>query len=230
MKYECGIIRDLLPLYHDNVCSGESRGAVDEHLTECNECAEYYEKLSDKQTELVVPEREQQKAASFKAVSRRFRHGREIAVMVAVALAVIVFVGAIITAITIMSRTIQKIMYEDGNISVTKQQNGDLICTLRNSSYVSAHIKSVETEIDGKEKLFSFICAEENLWSALVTQEGTFSAFTVAYGSGSGYEGACTADYIDRVYYYIGDMHGIEMLPPEELAEVIENSVLLWEK
>ena len=230
MKYECGIIRDLLPLYHDNVCSVESRGAVDEHLTECNECAEYYEKLSDKQTELVVPEREQQKAASFKAVSRRFRHGKEIAVMVAVAVAVIVFVGAILTAITIMSRTMHIAEYNDGNIIVTKQQNGDLVCRLNGINMSSAHIKSVHINSNEKDRLLSFIRVEESAWGALIAKDGIFSEFTVAYGSGSGYDGVCVADIIDRVYYYTGDMHGIETLTPEELAEVIENSVLLWEK
>lgn len=34
----CGIIRDLLPLYHDGVCSPESRGAVEEHLKTCPDC------------------------------------------------------------------------------------------------------------------------------------------------------------------------------------------------
>ena len=230
MKYQCGIIRDLLPLYHDNVCSEESCGAVDEHLAECSECAEYYEKLSDNRTELVIPEREQQKAASFKAVSRRFRHGREIAVMVAVVLAVIVFVGAIITAVTIMSRTMHTVKYEDGNITATQQQNGDLVCRLKNTNLNNAHIKNVSVNSDGNERLFSFIRAEESAWGALVAQNGTFSEFTVAYGSGSGYEGACIADITDRVYYYTGDMQGLETLSPEELAEVIENSVLLWEK
>lgn len=230
MKYQCGMIRDLLPLYHDNVCSEESRGAVDEHLTECDECTEYYGKLSDSRTELVMPEREQQKAASFKAVSRRFRHGREIAVMVAVALAVIVFVGAIITVIAIMSRTMQTVEYKGDNIIVTKQQNGDLVCRLKNTSLNNAHIKNVSVNSDGNDKLFSFVRAEESAWGALVAQNGTFSEFTVAYGSGSEYEGSCTADPIDRVYYYTGDMQSIETLSPDELAEVIENSVLLWEK
>jgi len=34
----CGIIRDLLPLYHDGVCSAESRTAVEEHLAVCGQC------------------------------------------------------------------------------------------------------------------------------------------------------------------------------------------------
>lgn len=34
----CGIIEDLLPLYHDGVCSPESRAAVEEHLRSCPKC------------------------------------------------------------------------------------------------------------------------------------------------------------------------------------------------
>ena len=42
MKYTCEMIRDLLPLYLDGVCSAESRKAVNEHLLECAECQKYY--------------------------------------------------------------------------------------------------------------------------------------------------------------------------------------------
>ena len=34
----CNIIVDLLPLYHDGVCSPESRAAVEEHLKDCAAC------------------------------------------------------------------------------------------------------------------------------------------------------------------------------------------------
>ena len=34
----CGIILDLLPLYHDGVCSADSRALVDAHLVSCESC------------------------------------------------------------------------------------------------------------------------------------------------------------------------------------------------
>ncbi len=37
-KTDCDIIRDLLPLYHDNACSAGSRALVDAHLTGCVPC------------------------------------------------------------------------------------------------------------------------------------------------------------------------------------------------
>jgi hypothetical protein len=35
---KCGIVKDLLPLYADNVCTLESKKFVAEHLAECEEC------------------------------------------------------------------------------------------------------------------------------------------------------------------------------------------------
>ena len=32
------IVQDLLPLYHDGVCSDKSRAAVEEHLQTCEAC------------------------------------------------------------------------------------------------------------------------------------------------------------------------------------------------
>lgn len=37
-KISCGIIKDLLPLYYDKVCSSESEKIVEEHLADCNSC------------------------------------------------------------------------------------------------------------------------------------------------------------------------------------------------
>ncbi len=45
MKTDCEIIRDLLPLYVDDICSEKSRELVDEHLRECPECGELLTRL-----------------------------------------------------------------------------------------------------------------------------------------------------------------------------------------
>ncbi len=45
MTYPCGIIRDLLPLYIDEVCNEESRQAVKNHISECEKCRSYYETM-----------------------------------------------------------------------------------------------------------------------------------------------------------------------------------------
>ena len=45
MRIECEVIRDLLPLYADDACSGKSRELVEEHLRECPACSGMLESL-----------------------------------------------------------------------------------------------------------------------------------------------------------------------------------------
>lgn len=45
MNYPCELIRDLLPLYHDDVCSPESRNAVNEHCAGCLDCKKILDEL-----------------------------------------------------------------------------------------------------------------------------------------------------------------------------------------
>ena len=40
MKNSCKIIEDLLPMYHDEICSKESAALVEEHLRECQSCSQ----------------------------------------------------------------------------------------------------------------------------------------------------------------------------------------------
>lgn len=46
MELSCEIIKDLLPLYYDNVCSTESHMLVQEHISKCKNCQEELVKIS----------------------------------------------------------------------------------------------------------------------------------------------------------------------------------------
>lgn len=45
MKYTCEMIRDLIPLCAESLCSEDSRAAVGEHIQSCAECRKLYEAL-----------------------------------------------------------------------------------------------------------------------------------------------------------------------------------------
>lgn len=47
MRVNCSIIRDLLPLYHDEVCSEHSRVLVEEHMRDCPTCEKELELLRE---------------------------------------------------------------------------------------------------------------------------------------------------------------------------------------
>ena len=44
-KIPCEIIRDMLPLYQDDICSEKSRNAIEEHIKECESCRTYLKKM-----------------------------------------------------------------------------------------------------------------------------------------------------------------------------------------
>lgn len=45
MKIPCHVVEDLLPLYHDGVCSQESSAVINEHLRECDSCSKILSQL-----------------------------------------------------------------------------------------------------------------------------------------------------------------------------------------
>ena len=47
MKLSCDIIRDLLPLYAEELASGDSQEAVKAHLNGCEGCRRAYEKMKE---------------------------------------------------------------------------------------------------------------------------------------------------------------------------------------
>ena len=70
MNKECEVIRDLLPLYADDVCSETSRGLVEEHLQECPDCSAMLEKLRSHEIETDLQE-EKEQVIEYQA--KRFR-------------------------------------------------------------------------------------------------------------------------------------------------------------
>lgn len=47
MKNECSIIKDLLPLYVEDMVSGETRDFIEEHLSNCPECKAELDSLKE---------------------------------------------------------------------------------------------------------------------------------------------------------------------------------------
>lgn len=46
-KLQCDIVRDLLPLYYDNVCRTATKRAIEAHISTCSDCKVILEKLED---------------------------------------------------------------------------------------------------------------------------------------------------------------------------------------
>ncbi|MDR1070377.1 MAG: zf-HC2 domain-containing protein [Gracilibacteraceae bacterium] len=74
MKMSCEIIKDLLPLYLDGVCSNDSKAAVEDHLLGCDKCQA---ELRAMQKPLPLDRTEQNldEAEAVKNLSRRWKKG-----------------------------------------------------------------------------------------------------------------------------------------------------------
>ncbi|WP_153723337.1 zf-HC2 domain-containing protein [Sporosarcina cascadiensis] len=57
-KMSCEIIKDILPLYYDGVCSDDSKKMVEEHMLNCDHCKCELDRMQD---EIKVPKSEIQK-------------------------------------------------------------------------------------------------------------------------------------------------------------------------
>ena len=44
-EFSCNTVRDMLPLYVDNIVSDDTRAIVEEHLTSCDACRKEYENM-----------------------------------------------------------------------------------------------------------------------------------------------------------------------------------------
>lgn len=69
MKIDCKIIEDLVPLYLDEVCSEESRKAVDTHIEKCENCRKLVKGNAEVEISYIEPE----ESVKEKAVRKGFR-------------------------------------------------------------------------------------------------------------------------------------------------------------
>ena len=112
MNMPCSVIRDLLPLYAEELTSEESKELVREHLDGCPDCRKKLEELKQPQT--AAPDG----TAALRAVKKDIRRRRVLAVLLA---ALLVF----LPLFTLLAHSTDKVAvpYEDGLIAVERVEN-----------------------------------------------------------------------------------------------------------
>lgn len=86
-KYSCDIIQDLLALYHDGVCSEDSREAVEQHLAQCESCSAVAKLLDNTELESNISEQ-----AQGVIKNHRNKQRRKIIIVIAAALVILLAV------------------------------------------------------------------------------------------------------------------------------------------
>lgn len=87
MKLSCNVIKDILPLYYDKICSEESKAIVEEHLKDCDECRNVLEKIHE---EMHLSENNSEESKPLKKLSYEWNKSKTKSL----------FKGVIITALS----------------------------------------------------------------------------------------------------------------------------------
>lgn len=99
MRNECNIIRDILPLYIEDMVSADTVSFVEEHLESCAECREELSKLK-KSTETAdrskpVSTSYVNEAAPLKAVKKRLRRKQILTILLSFIVAALLVFGVV---------------------------------------------------------------------------------------------------------------------------------------
>ncbi len=140
-KKNCDMIRDLLPLYAENLCSEESRNAVAEHLSNCSECKKLLGKMSTSVN--VSVDRD---ITAIKKIKRKIIIKR----IAAVVISVIVAYATCIAMIAFMMSPV-RIQYGDGmedNVTIQTDSDGN-VWVGRKMDAASGYIFPTISDADG---------------------------------------------------------------------------------
>ena len=116
------IVQDLLPLYHDGVCSEKSRAAVEEHLQSCEDCRAA---LAAMDAPLPGAEKEAaDDAAAVKKISSEWKKGKRRARIIGVLAAIVVCAAAAVGVWALTTWTCVPMDGEDYTLEVYQLESG----------------------------------------------------------------------------------------------------------
>lgn len=123
-RITCDIIRDLLPLYIDEVCSAGSRALVEEHLQNCRACKAEYEAVSKREFFYDAKEKE-----VLDGLSKRWKRSKRKTLFVGAAIALI---AALLVGMIAFGCSMKVIPAGEMAVSsLSRLENGDLAFILQ---------------------------------------------------------------------------------------------------
>lgn len=220
-KITCEVVKDLLPLYVDDVLSSDSRALVEEHLKTCSECANLCNNLKSDDS-FALTKNENDKAA-IKKIKKKIQTKRIVTALVSAlciaAVAFGIFYGVVIKE--------SYIPYEESGLKVSD----DSLQTDRDF-YKSYGMYTP----DGKT------CFIYMTTTAYTSMKGQDRVTTIEDLSDEGRrmdimdeDGITDSVLINSEIYYVSEEYAKQMshgkwksLTDEEIEIIRQNSVLVW--
>lgn len=233
MKYSCNIINDLLLLYNDDICSEESRNAVEEHLNECNECKEYLGKLKCsinlKPNEKIL---EQAKVDTLIGVKKKLLRKNVMISVVSVLCAIVILLGGF----SFIFNYQIPIQYKEGLLNVDIANDGAIDIVFNYDDYYSSYGITKTIKKDGIEKNVAYIYYSDSIWTKYFTKSHSNTVNQVTIGNnimvdyGKNAQAVESKKDIAAVYYLIGNYRDFIQESNDEFIKDSQNAILLWEK
>lgn len=246
MNISCDIIKDLLPLYHDDVCSEDSKIAIEEHLKNCIECQRYFDSINEQvfQNDLDT-NTEQVKAKSLRLLKKKIIKKNVIISIISIVCAAIVFLGG---SFIIFHKDIP-ISYEDGlvDVEVSSDKVIDIITNevsygdvadiiLNKDDHNCTYGMTKRVKRNGIEENVAYVYFTDSIWTKYISNKKPIKTYKFLAGSsivvGYDEDGVPMAyrEGISAVYYLVGDYTKLGQMSDEEFSKVAQDAVLLWEK
>ncbi len=155
----CDIVRDLLPLYVDNICSEDSRKEIEEHIQVCDSCK--------KELELFTNFDEMENDVDEKAAFQNFNKKMMKSNVKKVILATVAVVTVIVLVCVGMYVPTKTVKWNDGLVSVSAPEDGGFDIHINARDYKNAYATYT---LDDDGNAIVYMTAEQNLLSAFVTK------------------------------------------------------------
>ena len=156
MKNECMIVRDLLPLYVEDLVSDETRAFVEQHLAGCEDCRKALAQI--RTTPGVAAEAG---VVPLKNIKKRLRQLKLKSVFMAVTLVMAVLFSAF--AYLTMP---QYVPYSEDLLTITETEDGMVLASFNKDKVTGFSVSDLTLSEDG-EKLVLYIYAWETTWGYL---------------------------------------------------------------
>ena len=147
-KIDCNIIVDLLPLYHDNVVSEETKIAIDEHLANCEKCKREYQLISEELPK-VSPNSTKDK---FSQMVKKQKLKRTLSIFISIILGCGVTIGGIHVLTKEPLRAVPSDEIEVLQAYVAETTNGQEVFVWYNAPAYSGNTK-ISSEVSNEGKL-----------------------------------------------------------------------------
>ena len=158
MRNECNIIRDLLPLYAENMVSSDTSDFVEEHLKGCEACRKEYENAKEPR-----PAQEISDTAPLLKLSRKLKIKR----IQTIALTAVFVTALFVSAFAVLDAPIY-LPYSEG--LVTLEQLGDKGILITFDEVVTDFNYMVYEDPDGGNLYYCDIEAWTSLWDKWFSQ------------------------------------------------------------